>query len=190
MLYMSFIISSLFSNGVATLWVCSPLERNRMRSSFILIFVLRGWSKPIHHALLFDWYFVSIPGWWSERRVHRSKKCSLTICLCIFPHSLGLHIIWYFFFLGLLQRMTRVVPSQKFNMCVWLSIRNTVMVNATYMHNRRPRRAFFLFNSDPVSHWVIVAVFILSFIFPLRLYTPDSALMYRLNRSDRKPSCV
>lgn len=32
-------------------------------------------------------------------------------------------------------------------------------------------KSFFLFNSDPVSHWVIVAVFILSFIFPLRLYT-------------------
>ncbi len=106
-------------------------ERNRMRSS-LFYFFLRGWSKPIHHAILFDWYFVSIPADRAERRVHRSKKCSLTICLCIFPHSLGLHIICFFFcfFSAFLQRMTRVVPSQKFNMCVCVCL----VVDKKYGH--------------------------------------------------------
>lgn len=60
--------------------------------------------------------------------------------------------------------MTRVVPSQKFNICVCL------VVDKEYGHGECnlctivDREELFLFNSDPMSHWVIVAISVFIFL--------------------------
>ncbi len=130
MLYMSYTSSRVFFMWVyecvfATLVECSLIEK----SNEFFYSCKGGWSRPIHHVLLLDWYFVCLD-WSSEWHVHRSKICSLTICLCIFPHS------WRFFYLnyGLLLQQWRVCGPKPKVQHVCLSIRNTVIQQRMHNH--------------------------------------------------------
>jgi hypothetical protein len=164
MLYMSYTSSRVFFMWVyecvfATLVECSLIEK----SNEFFYSCKGGWSRPIHHVLLLDWYFVCLD-WSSEWHVHRSKICSLTICLCIFPHS------WRFFLFELRfssSAMTRVWPQAKSSTCV--SVDKEYGHATTYAQSRRPRRAF-LFNNDPVCRTARYRIAISVFIFSLSFH--------------------